>query len=394
MHVLIIPSWYPASPDDIGGSFFREQAQALVGAGCKVGVIFPHLRSLRQWWTVLSGPYGLAEEHEEGVFTLRRHGMRWFPKLPRLRAWQWMSQGRRMYEEYAEKNGRPDVIHAHGLLYAGCVAGDISHDVGVPYVVTEHTSAYARDLASRSQCRMARIAASSAARRFAVSEPFCQLLATKLKMQPTDWVYLPNLVHAAFLAAPLVVSPIADSFVFLHISSLDSNKAADLLIKAFSRAFGGDYKVSLRIGGEGPMRGALEKVALELGVAGQVQFLGKLVRNSVIRELQACNAFALSSRHETFGVVLIEALALGKPVIATRCGGPESIVRKQDGFLVDIDDVAGLSWAMRQIRDNYDNYDSVKIRASCAARFSEQAVTEKLISEYAAVCIEAQLRTD
>ena len=49
MHVLIIPSWYPEYPEDVRGCFFREQALALQKYGCKVGVIYPQLRSLKNW---------------------------------------------------------------------------------------------------------------------------------------------------------------------------------------------------------------------------------------------------------------------------------------------------------------------------------------------------------
>jgi glycosyltransferase involved in cell wall biosynthesis len=101
----------------------------------------------------------------------------------------------------------------------------------------------------------------------------------------------------------------------------------------------------------------------------------------------------LSSKAETFGVVLIEALALGKPVVATRCGGPESIIREEDGILVPVDDVPKLGDGMKEIRRQYGNYRPIELRRSCANRFSEKAVTRQLIDIYRQVLAEPKRHT-
>ena len=75
MHVLIIPSWYPETPDDIDGIFFRQQAQALHRHGLKTGVIAPIFRSLRKPRTLLSNRYGISHYIEEGVPTFAYRSM-------------------------------------------------------------------------------------------------------------------------------------------------------------------------------------------------------------------------------------------------------------------------------------------------------------------------------
>jgi glycosyltransferase involved in cell wall biosynthesis len=390
VHVLIIPSWYPLVSGDIGGSFFREQAHALARVGCKVGVISPQLRSLRQWRSILTGKYGVTIEDDDGVITLRHHDMGWFPRMPRMQAMQWVTRGRRLYADYVERCGRPDVIHAHSLLYGGCVARDLSEREGIPYVVTEHSSAFVRRSVTAWQRRIAGASAANARRRFAVSETFCRFLGEYFGTDVTEWSYVPNSVRDSFLMASLKPQQPRREFSFLHVSLLDANKAVDLLIRAYAKAFGGSDEVVLKIGGGGD-REKLEALAADLGVARQVQFLGVLTRDDVVRQLQACDAFVLSSRYETFGVVLIEAMALGRPVVATRCGGPESIVRVQDGLLVPVDDVAQLAEAMQVMKLRYDDYDPEKIRASCAERFSGKSVTDRLIAEYRAVCKQSLL---
>ena len=101
--------------------------------------------------------------------------------------------------------------------------------------------------------------------------------------------------------------------------------------------------------------------------------------------MAVADAFVLSSRNETFGVVIIEALALGKPVIATQCGGPESILRPADGLLVPVDDVSAMANAMCQLIERRNDYDPVEIRQSCVARFSETAIAKRLNWIYAEV---------
>ena len=94
--------------------------------------------------------------------------------------------------------------------------------------------------------------------------------------------------------------------------------------------------------------------------------------------MHQCDVFVLPSLYETFGVVLIEALAAGKPVIATRCGGPESIVNDENGLLVAPANSDALGRAMRQMVEAIDRFNKDIIRSDCIARFSRQAVIEQL----------------
>ncbi|MBS3888818.1 MAG: glycosyltransferase, partial [Firmicutes bacterium] len=166
--MLVIPSWYPQHSGDIGGSFFREQALALNKHGCKVGVIYPQLRSLRNWKSVFTVKRGISVEDDSGVMTYRSHGMNWFPRLVNPAFKLFLLHGRRLYEKYVFENGVPDVVHAHSLLNAGLLAYNINKKHGVPYVVTEHSSGFASKIYSRQQLRVAGEASISAKRRFAV----------------------------------------------------------------------------------------------------------------------------------------------------------------------------------------------------------------------------------
>ena len=90
----------------------------------------------------------------------------------------------------------------------------------------------------------------------------------------------------------------------------------------------------------------------------------------------------LSSEYETFGVVLIEALAMGKTVVATRCGGPESIVNKDVGVLVEKNSIQALHDGMEYIYKRNDDFKPELIKEYCNKNFSEEAVSNKLIAIY------------
>jgi glycosyltransferase involved in cell wall biosynthesis len=196
-------------------------------------------------------------------------------------------------------------------------------------------------------------------------------------------VWIPNMVDTSiFTAIQYRTKEKNEPFQFLNVGLLTENKGQADLIRAFASQFAGNADVELRIGGDGPIRSKLERLTADLGVNDNVVFLGMLSRDEVHRAMQACDAFVLSSHYETFGIVLIEALACGKPVVATRCGGPECIVHDGNGLLVPVHDEIALGNAMSTLRLSLSRYDPEAIRNDCIARFGPRAVIDQLTSLY------------
>lgn len=382
MHILIIPSWYPTSPHDITGSFFREQALALEKQGCKVGVISLQLRSLRNWLSVFTGKYNLNMEVDQGVLTYRKHGMIWFPRIPKLQAWLWGKKAMQVFEQYINQNGKPDIIHVHSMLYGGWAAKVISDRFQIPYVVTEHSSSFARGLVTKAQKNLAQPIAESAKKKFAVSGALAKLLTEAFVANNIAWEVMPNIAHSRFFNQHVEKRGALKPFVFINIALLTPIKGGRILINAFAKALGSQPNLELKIGGDGSELAALMSLTNELGIADKVEFLGMLSREQVADQISSVDAFVLSSMYETFGIVVIEALALGKPVIATRCGGPEDIVREEDGILIPTNDEAALAEAMLSLYNNRQKYKSDEIRISCRARYSEPVIAKKLMRAY------------
>ena len=381
MNILILPSWYPATPNEVNGVFFREQAHALARAGFHVGVLSINLSSIKLWKRWRLQPTTPAISNDKGVHTYRVYGTNWFRHLPELNNKYKAQQLLSLYDLYERDHGRPDLIHVHSMLPAGLAAHELEKSRGIPYVITEHSSAFSYGLLSPGQLAQAAKVAKGAQHRWAVSSAFARLLEQQLCPTAGPWGTMPNILNQAFLDIPLPDRP-SGHYIFLNICIHEANKNVDLLLKAFSDQFRGCPDVLLYIGGSGPKTAELIQLANQLGIAEQVHFLGMLSRDQVRAAMANAHAFVLASQVETFGVVLIEALAMGIPVVATRCGGPEDIVTSANGVLVDPGDVQSLGAAMGRIYRNAATYEAREIRRDCSERFSESAVTRRLQFSY------------
>lgn len=380
IHILIIPSWYPQKAGDIGGSFFREQALVLSKKGHKVGVIAPSMYSLKDWKSIAFKPHSVQFENDKGVLTYRQQRVNYTPRLKDITRARRVRIGTRLVDKYVIDNGVPDIVHVHSLINAGFIAYKVKKKYGIPYIVTEHSTAFARGLVDKKTIKRLMPVIESSTRNIAVSNEFKNLLENTFKNN--KWEYIPNIVNDVFLEFKLQVDSKDESFTFINICLLDGKKRVDILIQSFAKAFKGNPNIKLKLGGDGPIKSSLEELAKCEGISEQVTFLGALERGQVKEEIAKSDAFVLSSEYETFGVVIIEALALGKPVVATRCGGPESIIVPEVGYIVDKNSVECLAQGMIELYENRDKYSAKDIREYCRTNFSEEAVINKLTDIY------------
>jgi glycosyltransferase involved in cell wall biosynthesis len=388
MHVLIIPSErYVTEEQSLGGIFQRDQARALKRSGLKIGVIAPTPRSLRWLRMRLSGwSRGIEIEEDSGVPIYRCQNWSWIPgRVPYLWMRLIINFGKKLFRLYIHDHGMPDLIHAHNALYAGVIAKHLKQDYGIPFILTEHSSAYLMNEIRRWQRPFVRDAFKNASARLFVSRYLGKAVEQAFPDAAAPWEWVPNVLDPLFEYQGALDDEIPDAqgvVCFLTVGNLVGVKGHNILLKAFARAFKDKHWVRLRIGGDGPLREGLEKLCNDLGIKDQVSFLGYLTREQVLAELRRCDAFVLPSFHETFGVVLIEALACGRPVIATSCGGPEEIVNATNGILVPPGDDLALGRAMLQMLNSLDSYDREKIRRHCLDMFGEAAIVGRLLKIY------------
>ncbi len=146
--------------------------------------------------------------------------------------------------------------------------------------------------------------------------------------------------------------------VVLTAGRLSPEKGVDVLIEAFARVKRPGAR--LLVAGDGPERGRLERRAHDLGIADRVTFLGQVAD---IRPLyRQTRVLAVPSRTEAFGMVVVEALAHGLPIVATACTGPTEILDGGHyGRLVPVEDpaslAAGIDMALADVGDPTPRFD-------------------------------------
>jgi glycosyltransferase involved in cell wall biosynthesis len=170
------------------------------------------------------------------------------------------------------------------------------------------------------------------------------------------------------------------------VGRLVHQKGFDLLLRAFARIAPDHPEWTLTVWGEGEQRAALEALCAHLGVAGRVQLPGLTERPG--RWVQEADIFVLSSRYESFGNVITEAMVAGLPVIAFECPwGPGEILRDgEDGLLVPPEDVGALAAAIRRL---IVDADLRRRLGQAAARNVRRFARDAVIAQWDALVAEA-----
>jgi colanic acid/amylovoran biosynthesis glycosyltransferase len=173
------------------------------------------------------------------------------------------------------------------------------------------------------------------------------------------------------------------------IGRLSEQKGQLLLVEAVRSLIANGQEVELVLGGDGEMRGAVEKAIADAGLTTSITITGWLTGEQVRREILRCRALVLPSFAEGLPVVLMEAMALGRPVISTYIAGiPELVVHGASGWLVPAGDVEALAAAMKDCLARGEDNLSAMGRAAqeqCRARHRIDAEAEKLAQLFRAV---------
>lgn len=413
MHVLIIPSeeFLPGGSITIG-IFQYHQAKVLSEAGHTVGVI-----SVRQSFSYPMIAKGLfcklfgkrtnnacddlsfknllklgyrksaalhkfiSMEAVKGVNVLRIDGFYYWPPVENKNHKGWIKAGLVAYKAYVEKHGPPELIHAHNAIYAGMLAKEIFRKHKVPYVLTEHSTVYARGTIKDSKI-IGRVedAYNHAAVLTAVSRPFCNLLNAAFSLHRFECLH--NVLDPDYENCTRAQRGTQENFTFVNIAELHPKKDHELLIRAFKVVYEKYPHVRLQIGGDGDLRDDLRRLTQQLNLQQAVLFLGALKRSEVFDVLSKADCFVLTSKYETFGVVVIEAMLVGKPVIVTRCGGPESFVTAESGVIVEKENTSQLGEAMLRMIHNGGQFDARRIRQSAVENFGAAAFVRNVTNFY------------
>ena len=246
--------------------------------------------------------------------------------------------GKRRYLELlgrtrsAARTFRPNVVYAHFLVPAGLIAAVAGR---APLVVTAH----GRDVRNIGQIPGIRAATRYVVRRAAAVVCVSEYLRRELETKLPDARGKTDVVSSGIDLQKFELQPRKghDGPAFLSVGALSERKNVVRLADAFSRL----GKGTLTLVGEGPLRMQLE------GRPG-VTLAGAVPHEQIASYLAAADVYCQPSLIEPLGQALLEAMACGRPVVATRIGGPPELVPPEAGILVDPLDVDALAAAMEQ----------------------------------------------
>jgi len=378
VHILQVPSWYPSTVSPLNGVFFEEQAQALLKGGIQMGVLYFDALSLRHIsLSHFKTHHFQTHLSSEGNLPVARlNGWNILPKINAGVRWRARCHIG-LFERYQSRFGKPDLIHAQVSYPGGVAARMISQKFKVPYIVTEHSSAFLSGRLPVSMERNLQQVFQGASGIQAVSSGFLEQLQNEGYL-PTqsDTQVTPNPVHHRFLEAPLSSPP--PKPVAISILRSDHVKGLDLLIEAFRDVFVEMPDARLKLGGVSPN----DSLALELlekhKLTQKVQLLGYLNRSEVLEQLAQSSIYICSSRHETFGIALLEALALGLPAVATKCHGPLDILKEPYlGTLVEKENASALARAtVQQLQKNHSDQIRNARRTYVKKNYSPESIVK------------------
>lgn len=374
MHIMFIPSWYHNKRNPVHGSFFKEQALALQECGIKITIAYNEIWPLTLAFKVKE-KNGLNYEIEEGLKTYRYKNFNYLPKNPMMFK-VFNRRLEKLYKEIIKREGKVDIIHCQSSFWAGISANYISKKYNIPLIITEHSSlkkaVYIKDsykpLIKKSYSEADILIAVGSGLKKEMSE-FCGRKDINIihNLIPMENFYISNTKN--------------EKFTFFSLAFLEGEKGMDTLIRSYAKYFKGTNS-KLLVGGDGSQKDFLIKLCEELKIENQVDFLGALSRKEVSHYMSICDSFVLASRYETFGVVYIEALASGKPIIGTYNGGAEDIINPKNGLIVKVDDIDELGNAMKYIMANINSYNPEDIRNECISRFSKDKITREILKVY------------
>lgn len=382
MRVLVVSHLYPYPGVD-RHLFVHEQCVALRGLGVWMHVISPTPWIPRVLWSSSR----MRRRGSKPPRAVRDGIVADYPRFPQ-------PPRRLLFDRlgdfaYRRVRGLPavtgetyDLVHAHQALPDGSVAQHLARDLGLPYLVTVHGADVNVGLAQDGPiARRTAEVLEGAAAVVAVSG----VLARRL----TDRVPL-HRVHVVQNGVPddLHGMPPADYLpchrVVLAAGRLVAGKGFEHLLEALARLAADRDDLRGVFAGEGALRRRLEDRAAELGLAGRVAFPGRIEHEDLLAMMARADVFALPSAPEGFGLVHLEAMTQGTPVIGCLDQGPADFIEDGvSGHLVRYGDVEALTRALAATLDDPDRAHAIgEAGRAVAAAFTWERNARRMLELY------------
>ncbi len=369
LKILFIPSWYPSSRHPVAGVFIKEHAKA-VSLYNDVVVIYNegYDKDIKGLCRIIS------DKEEEGIRTIRvKHKKFSFPKVTYFAYLCSFWYG---FKVLMKEGWYPDIIHAH-VYSAGVPAVILGKLYRIPVVITEHWSGYARKVLHGIEFYKMRFALNRANVILPVSDSLKK--AIKSYGISGNFKIVPNTVDIGVFYP---VDTLNEQKRILFVGLLTFLKGLPYLLQAIAKVKEKRDDFVLDIIGDGPERKKYEELTRSLGLSEIVHFHGFKSKSEVADFMRNSSFLVLPSLWENLPCVLIEAMASGLPIIASKIGGIPEIINNKIGVLVPPKDVDALANAIDWMLDHYKDYSKEEIVQYVKDKFSYKAVGKTIDKIY------------
>jgi glycosyltransferase involved in cell wall biosynthesis len=396
MKALISSFAFPRDFDDWSGIFVHEQAEALRSAGVDARVVtgLPvairwgnSIHRMKDLWRFYAQRASVKWDDFKGVPVFR------FPFLtPAPRFWnKWAPI---FYEQGLSRSIwelKPafdfDIFHAHSALFDGSAGAKLKYRFGTPIILTEHTGPFAAITNKPWKKERARLALTTADRLIAISEKQRADISAEFRELNADKFVAIGNGYDPRIFFPGPSLPISNANIrALWVGGLLPVKQLVMLVDAFELALRLEARLRLTLVGEGMLTDAIKYYILEKGLSQKITMLPRATRTDVGAHMRSHDFLVMSSKTESFGLVVLEAMACGLPVLTTRCGGPEETVESsRHGEIVD-NNLASLSQGFLRICGRLSEFDRQEISAFAEERFGYATIARQVIEVYDEFC--------
>lgn len=398
MNILFLATYFPTPTNPARGNWAMEQALAFKQAGHNIKVVVP-TPFIPKIFNVL-GPRARRQTNIPSkweVDGLEIYYPRWpyYPwhglmqKLNRLFLCPLIDFSGCFISRFLDKtieSFKPDVVYAHHTLVCGQLSWSIKKRHGIPYIVTDHEIGDFTEGALRSSTRGAlKRAGREALSLVVVSDAMGREAKLVIPEIPTKVIYngssFPPLAREECNQ-----SPKANLTIFC-CCKLYTRKDVPLLLDAFDQIAGEFPNARLRIAGDGPDRLMIEE-RIRLSINHErIEMLGSLPPDKIRIEMGIADIFALVGWAEPFGVVFLEAMACGLPVIVSRDAGVAEILTDGETALFTLPrDVESVVDALRRLLSSFELRE--RLRASALRIYIEKFQWLSVIKEYESLMVD------
>lgn len=376
--VLFLTRWYPNRVDKLDGNFIENHARA-VAMYCDLAVLYvgadPGMSEKKYDWDV----------KEEFGFPVVRVwyrnndvGKTGFARI--VKFFRYLRATRIGWKLIHRKFGVPQISHVHIFTRPVLLAFYLQWRYDAPYLMTEHSSHFVHELPRwlPPKKQFAQFAARRA--------KFITVVSETLQKAITDfglhgrYAIVPNVIFSP----PLTLTSRSETAArIVAIGGLtDERKNITGLIRAFGEIHDRLPETTLHIVRPVPDQ-HLMQAATATGLFNSRIFFHDYLGNEEVYQLLSDSSFlVVNSLSETFSMSAAEALACGKPVITTRCGGPEEFVSEERGRLIDVNHPEQLREALIWMRNHYREYDPQKLKSFIRENYSPEVVGKKFLGLY------------